>query len=275
MAAFLRELRYSLRTLARNPAFTLAAVVTIGLGIGCSTAIFSAFNATVLRNGEMLAFQRQVLEQVRAIPGVMSASLGSNLPLSSGIYTMFMFQKPDRGWTVSPVMEENKVGANYFAALRIPVLRGRAFNHLDSTSTPCVAILNQTAAGDIWPGENPVGKVINLSAMAPFAGSVGAGNEKPRYCEIVGEVAGARFLKLVEKPGPEIYFPRLQEPAGQPVLMVRTAGTPLALANAIIGRADSIDKNQRVMWAFSTDQLITARHCNPGSGPFCSAFSPV
>lgn len=214
-------------------------------------------------NAEMLAFQEQVLAQTRGIHGVQSAALGSNLPFHGGIYTWFLYQERDAGWVESPGMEENMVGPDYFTTMRIPMLRGRTFSRLDSSGAPCVVTLNQTAASALWPSGNAVGKVINLSAPPPLGAPPAVASEKPSYCEVVGEVGNARFAKLVEEPGPETYFSRLQKPAPQPVLMVRTAGNPLALANVILDRVNSIDKNQRVMWAFSMDQLIDRSALQP------------
>lgn len=211
---------------------------------------------------EMRAFQRRVLEEVRATPGVESAALGSNLPFHGAISTMFLYERENRGWLRSPLMEENKVGSEYFRTMGIPLVGGREFSGLDSGSSSCVAILNRAAATVLWPGQNPVGKILNLSVPMPGVAKHGAAAET-QYCEVVGQVADARFAQLTERPGPEIYFSRLQNPAPQPVLMVRTAGSPLAMANAVLDRADSIDKNQRVMWAFSMEQLINRSALRP------------
>ncbi|MGH9434566.1 MAG: ABC transporter permease [Terriglobia bacterium] len=201
----------------------------------------------------LLAFQREVLDRVRAIPGIESVTLGSNLPFLGPVNTLFRIKKPNQGWVKSPLMEENKVSPNYFQVMGISLIHGRTFSRSDSYGATCVAALNEAGAEAMWPGENPIGKRIDLNILSSDS----------RYCEIVGEISNARFIKLEEPPGPEIYFPRLQKPPAQPVLMVRTAGNPLALANVILDRIAAIPGGQRVMWAFSMDQLIERSALQP------------
>lgn len=227
---------------------SLSKLLDVPLGFNSHHLIGAWFAIPEGNPGEtaLLAFQREVLDRVRAIPGVESATLGSNLPFLGPVSTLFRIEKPNQGWVKSPLMEENKVSVNYFQAMGISLLHGRPFSRSDSYSAPCVAILNEAGAEAMWPGENIIGKRMDLNILSSDS----------RYCEIVGEASNARFLKLDEPPGPEIYFPRVQKPPAQPVLMVRTAGNPLALANVILDRIAAIPGGQRVMWAFTMDQLI-------------------
>ncbi|TAM83936.1 MAG: ABC transporter permease [Acidobacteria bacterium] len=203
---------------------------------------------------DLLAFQHEVLEQVRAIPGVKSAEFGSNIPLMGPVGTMFLTEQPDRGWMRSPLMEENSVGPGYFKVLGLSIIRGRTFLPSDSEGHPCVAILNRLGARSVWGDQNPLGRMIYRPNII---------DRNLKNCQIVGEVSDARFIKLDEPPGPEIYFSRLQLPELTPVLLVRSKNNPLVEANVILNRVDNIPGAQRVMFAYSIDQLIERSALQP------------
>jgi hypothetical protein len=150
-------------------------------------------------------------------------------------------------------METNSIGPEYFHVLDLPLIKGRPFLSSDAYGQPCVAILNETGAQAVWGDQKPVGRTIDLHVSGP----------DHEYCQVIGEVRDARFIKLDEPPGPEIYFSRLQKPRLTPALMVRTAGNPLAMANVILGRIAGIPGGQRVIQIFSIDQLIERSALQP------------
>jgi putative ABC transport system permease protein len=116
------------------------------------------------------------------------------------------------------------VSPDYFRAIGIPLLGGRAFTDGDAGSTPEVAIVNDVLARRYWPAENPVGKHINMSGL-------------PRgpWMEVVGVVGSIRSRKLSDDPAPEMYRPYMQYlgPAFGSSLVIRTTGDPSALTAAI------------------------------------------
>jgi len=108
-----------------------------------------------------------------------------------------------------------------FATMRIPIVIGRGFAEQDRDGSPDVIIINQAMARRFWPGQNPVGKRIDLNGGL--------------LCQIIGVAGDARDAGLETEPGPLIYRARSQEHSGD-ALLVRTALTPLALSRAVEDR---------------------------------------
>lgn len=114
-----------------------------------------------------------VLERVRAIPGVQVASLaGGGMPLRGDLRTVD-FGIPGRELPRNTDIAVNQISADYFRALKIPLLRGRLFAAADRQNSDPVVILNEAAAARYFPGEDPVGKVVRLLGNRTVVGVVG------------------------------------------------------------------------------------------------------
>src|SRR5947209_4965889 len=124
------------------------------------------------------AFMRQVLERVRALPGVKSAAAITTLPMSgfnqSGSFGIE--GKPTPRGQDSPHGDRWRVSDDYFQTMNIPLVRGRFFDAHDTVDAPGVAIIDEAMARKYWPGEDPVGQRI------AFEGTP----QQPRWREIVG-----------------------------------------------------------------------------------------
>jgi len=167
---------------------------------------------------------RDLIERIRAMPGVIAAGVVTVTPFGPvEVHTSVGFEgdpdpKRDHG------AQLRAISPDYLRAIGIPLLRGRAFTENDSGSAPEVAIVNDVLANRYWPNENPVGRHINMSGL-------------PRgpWIEVVGVAGSIRHRKLSEAPEPEMYRPYTQYlgPAFGSALVVRASGDPLALAAAI------------------------------------------
>ena len=104
------------------------------------------------------------------------------------------------------------VGPGYFHTLGIPLRRGREFNRQDNQASPGVVIINEAMAQRYWPGQNPVGKQINLA----FG--------KRSRLEIVGVVATGKYRSLQEESQPFMFRPFSQVYEPEAVLVVQTTG---------------------------------------------------
>jgi predicted permease len=170
-------------------------------------------------------FYQQVLERVRALPGVKGASLGRVVPFSpSGTgasQKVFVDQgqsSPDSsGWAI----RFNSVEPDYFRVLGIPILRGRGFTDRDDLSGPKVMLVNETLAQRFWPGQNPIGKHVRL------------GSPSGPPTEIVGLLRDGRIDLISERPEPYFYVPLLQEHAFEATLLVESALELTALARSV------------------------------------------
>lgn len=171
-------------------------------------------------------FYAELLDRVRAIPGVHSASLLDVVPLTGASRGAEMF--PDgapqpvagRRDGVVPVGRKS-VADGHFATLRIGMLSGRDFTRADDASAPAVAIVNETLARRFWPGESPIGRRLRFH-------NEGAAPGPP--IEVVGLVRDSRYTSVGEDPRPFMYRPVAQEYRSDAALIVRVDGPPLALA---------------------------------------------
>jgi macrolide transport system ATP-binding/permease protein len=182
-------------------------------------------------------FSTQLLDRVRALPGVESASYSDRLPLGLG---RSRYGLTIEGYTAQPgesteVMAAS-VGPGYFETLRIPVLRGRAFNEQDRVGGAGVVVVNETFARRYWPGQYPIGKHIQMSYDAA----------NPQYNpEVVGVVKDGKYSTLGEESTPYFYLNLLQLYGASPTLIVRTRGNPIHYLQAVRNEVAALDKNLR------------------------------
>ncbi len=179
------------------------------------------------KNEQVIAFFNQLLERIRALPAVESASAIVPLPLSgSNMVTSFdnadhplpEGQRPD-----APV---RIIATDYFKTMGIPLRQGRVFDERDQLNSAPVVIVNERFAQKFFPGENPIGKRIQPGFSSD------AGPEKMR--EIVGVVGNVKHSSLRKDDSPEMYLPRKQIPFNIMSLVVRTSvANPSVLTSAI------------------------------------------
>jgi predicted permease len=149
--------------------------------------------------GSRQRFIEQLLDALRDIPGVQTATVSGDIPLNGGNRTLYA-----RGDRDLPPVEQrtaapsHDVAPDFFKTWRIPLLAGREFNEHDTVDSQNVVLISQTGAKKVFPGENPIGKTLLVtSAGTP--------------CEIVGIVGDIRSQRIKEEPGMEFYRPWSQE----------------------------------------------------------------
>jgi predicted permease len=176
---------------------------------------------------EAETFYRELLQRVRALPGVTVAALGAQVPLGFS-HSQTSVEVP--GYDPSPQeqmsIDYNQVTPGYFAAMGIPLLGGREFTDQDRPDAPGVMIVNQRFVDRFWPGENPIGKQVNVS-----------GRERT----VVGVVPTGKYGSLGEAPLAFQYFPFSY--ARGSYLHVRTAGDPEALLGSVRDVVRGLDPN--------------------------------
>jgi predicted permease len=182
-------------------------------------------------------FTDQLLERVRALPGVVSASLTDRLPLDlDGAWRGVTIE----GYTPQPGestgINSSFVAPGYFETLRIPLLRGRTFQRQDGANAPGVALVNESFARRYWPGQSPLGKRIQM-------GAVRSGVNDAPYLTVIGIVKDGKYVSLGEEAAPFIYFNMAQNVGLSPTLVVRTQGDPLNSLAAVRGEVAALDKN--------------------------------
>ena len=175
------------------------------------------------RPDKQRAFVREVLQEMKVLPGVESAGAASTLPLA-GFWgpTDFLVegQAPPKPGE-SPSADNRLVTPGYFSTMRIPLLRGRDFTETDRDGGLNVAIVDETLARRYLGEENPIGKRLNLGTA-----------EKPDWWDVVGEVGNVKASGLEHADIPTLYRPYEQFPIGLVAFTIRTAGDPAALLNS-------------------------------------------
>jgi putative ABC transport system permease protein len=155
-----------------------------------------------LQGTQLSDFYGQVVERIRAIPGVHRAAVARDLPLSGTDPSMPV---QTEGKTSASVQGEivtryRAIGDDYFRTLEIPLLHGRTFDKRDTSSSPAVAVVSESLARGYWPGESPIGKRIKPK----LAGS--------SWCTVVGVVADVRHWGTDVAGEPTAYYPFTQVP---------------------------------------------------------------
>jgi putative ABC transport system permease protein len=182
-------------------------------------------------------FAKALLDKVRGLPGVQNAAVSSNGPLMGGWQTGFWREENPRPQPSDMLNSDLEVvGGDYFSTLKVPLLRGRAFNERDTKDSPRVIIIDQAMAEQYFPGENPIGKRLGVDAGNDEEGSV--------MSEIVGVVARMRFHAVDEMaPLPVIYCSLGQAQRTSLTLFVRSTMASAALERTVHDAVTSIDSS--------------------------------
>ena len=177
-----------------------------------------------------LQFYSELLERARRLPGVEAVSLATQIALGDG----FGSTMRGEGYAAKPgedmSCDFNQIGPDYFHMMKIPLLEGREFGQSDTTNTPPVAIINQTAARRFWPGQSAIGRRV-IVGRPPF--------DQARV--VVGIVKDSKYRRLTEEVRPAVFSPFFQSYRGDMTLHVRTTGEPATMLAAVRREAQALD----------------------------------
>ena len=196
-------------------------------------------------------FFTELVQRVRAVPGVASAAAVTPLPLrGDDIATRFIVEgRPEPAPGRKPRAEYRAVTAGYFETMRIPLKKGRTFHDADRRGAPPVAVVNETLASQVFPGQEPIGQRLRIG--------IGTDESDPRTFEVVGVVGDVRqFGRQVLAP-PEIYVPHPQQSWPWMSLVVRGSVDPVSLAGALRREVTALDPEQAVYDVRSLPELLS------------------
>ena len=177
---------------------------------------------------------KQIIDQVKATPGVQSAGAVSSLPLGGDTWNLGRGVIRE-GLPLTPGNDTNarhlSIASDYFQTLQIPLKAGRIFTEHDNLESTKVAIVSETLARKLWPGESAIGKRLIEWRDEKF------------LREVVGVVGDTR-QSLDEKPWQELYLPYAQDGGmwSDLSLVVRTNGDAAAMAGPVREAIRSVDK---------------------------------
>lgn len=200
-------------------------MLTADPGFRTDHLVAVALNTSVLRysSDQSGAFYRRLVEEVRLLPGIESASLMESVPLSLDQSNMTVLPEDvqlPKGSTSITVLG-GAVDQNYFSTLRIAVVRGRAFNAEDRATSPRVAVINDEFAKRYWPDQDPIGTQLRLNGPNGVTATV------------VGVAKTVRYLLPWEQPQPYVYLPYEQSPRSSMSLVAGSANSSTALAGRL------------------------------------------
>ena len=191
-------------------------------------------------------FYRDLLDGVRRMPGVKSAAIADNLPLSGGIgwggISIEGYQ-PSEGQDL--IQSDARVaGVGYFETMGIPLISGRFFDQHDTEDSLPVIVIDEHMARNYWPNANPLG------------GRIKFGTDNP-WMTVVGVVGNVKQYDLENESRVTMYLPATQGGGGTMYLVARTSVAPLSLATTISSSVHSMDSNIPIFDVKTMEQRLS------------------
>jgi macrolide transport system ATP-binding/permease protein len=173
-------------------------------------------------------FQDELIDRVKALPGVESAAFARTTPLGLGTFSSTPvavdgYEPPPEE---QPSVLYNEVGPDYFATMGIPLVSGRDFTRADDERAALITIVNETMAAQYWRGRNPIGGRVQV---------------KGRWMRVVGVAKDSKYQSVRETPKPFFYVPRRQNFSVGAGLFVRTSLGPETMATALAREVHTLD----------------------------------
>jgi len=197
------------------------------------------------------AFFQELIERLEALPDVASTGFVTMLPLSgSNTGVGILIQgRPEPPPAEIPIVWWRAASPGYFTAMSIPLLKGRLLGDSDREGAPAVAVINQTMAGRLWPGEDPIGKRFSFGRSPE--------GQQPTWLEVVGIVGGVRHTSLAQAPDAEFFLAAAQLPPTAAAVAVKTRSDPEAFVPMLRKVALAVDKDIPVSNIRSMEQIMS------------------
>jgi putative ABC transport system permease protein len=200
----------------------------------------------------IINFWQNVLDRVRALPGVQSAALGTNIPLTDSHgrsdITIEGMPLPKPGNYPHP--DFHTISDGYVSALGIPLLQGREFVQTDNEKGAPVVIINAKLARQYFPNGDAVGKRLKFGHLDPA--------KPPQWLTIVGVLGDTKMYGLANPARLELYLPFHQSASSDMDVLVRCRVDPSAMTAAIRSAIAAIDKDQPIFAIATMQELISA-----------------
>ena len=203
---------------------------------------------TYMEWADRASFYERLRDRMTEVPQVDSVALAtySGIPPQSGQQSVAEIPGRDTSGVEAPIVQ--RISADYFLTMKIPLIQGRVWSDSESGGTPHVAVINQTMARAWWPDESAIGRSVRMADYAeppnPFRlaapGSDG-------WFEIVGVVGDTPNVGLHAPPAPSIYVPYTLMLSDSLNMLLRTSSDPTsAMARSIRDAVREVDPNQTV-----------------------------
>jgi predicted permease len=273
MRSFLGEQR-------KLPGFDTTRLLTADIMLGGAKYASKTPEDTNLVTPQVEVFYDQLLERVRALPGVTRAGIISRLPADVWTHPFTIVGRPLPDSGKEPQAAFNEVDAQALDTLGIRLLRGRMIQERDTASTPWVAVINKTFADRHFPGQDPLRQAIRISI-----GRAGEGARiEPQPRQIVGVVADVTYPSFFTETPAAVYVPFRQHLAeyapGEDqwlhtgkVLAIRASVDPLTLVRGVQDAVAHVDRDQAAHGFLTMEQRVAASPSVNNSRFIASLFS--
>ena len=250
--------------IALDPGFNPSSVLTLRVNIPRAAAPAVPPAAPAAPSGQagtparppapppLVVQARSLVQRVRAVPGVVAATLSNDLPLDGSAGAVFYTAEGQPAVTAQNIPRAyiHTVSPDFFSTLGIPLAQGRTFTDNELTPQSTAIVVSDQVVKRFWPGQDPIGKRLKLGAVA---------SNNP-WLSIVGVAGDVKYRGLPENPtkDPDIYLPFVDRNAIV-AIAVRTTGEPTAVAGAIRSAIRAADPSITVYSVRSMDELIGAQ----------------
>jgi len=165
-------------------------------------------------------FRRMLVDRLRGLPGVESIAEAGKTPLSAGDMQTSVRRADGEAWQE---IDFNIVSPEYFAVVRVPIVRGRTFTASENAGPTRTVIVTEATARRFWPGEDPIGRTLRM-ALGP---------DRDTPLEVVGVASDAQVARIADTTTPCMYLPADAESADGRHLLVRSSADRAALARSV------------------------------------------
>lgn len=205
-------LRSLANLMAVNPGFDADHLLTLRLSMPPG----------LVARDSMPGFYQLIQDRLAALPGVQQAALIDCPPLNGGCNgTLMTFPDRPASATGNAIVGVHWATPNWFAALHVPLRRGRMFGTADQVDAPKVVLISETAARRYWPHEDPIGKSVKVYQGGFHTGAI-----------VIGVVGDVRFGTIDSLPAPDVYISYAQSYLPRMMIFLRTLGDPRTLVGA-------------------------------------------
>jgi predicted permease len=261
------DLRKGSRFTVRDILISLQVAVCLIALVGAGLFLISLRNARTMdtgfdtRNLAMLSFdvgalnydaprarefERRALEAAQNTPGVRAAALSNTIPLFNGGFgrTLFKEGEDNNNGQSGHVSQYSVMSPEYLQTMGIAMVRGQGFDSTIRENTPRVAIINETAAKQIWPNEDPIGKRFTFFRDTSAT-------------QVIGIVRDSTYNALGEAPRPYMYVPLIQNPNAAVTVLFRTQGDPRSALSSVRTQIQAMDRNLPITNVWAIGEVIS------------------
>jgi putative ABC transport system permease protein len=201
-------------------------------------------------------FYSRLARDVRGRPGISAVGTTNFLPLDPAWRATFNVAERPVPESQQPEAQFQIVDEGYLAAVDAPLLAGRFFTEQDIANAPPVAVINETLASQLWPGQSAVGKriVSTVKGFGPLSRRLSSGNDY----QIVGVIRDIKNTSLRSSAEPAIYFPSHQFPSRKTYLVVRGSVDAQTLIAQVRDAIKAIDPSVALGETRSMQRVISA-----------------